>query len=479
MDTSFHAMYRGLSTYLDARPERRRLLLNLDAPRFDTTLDDRIDHAPDEFQRIALRALAARDYYLLVGPPGTGKTSHALRTMVELFVREGRHVLLTAYTNRAVDEICRALAATSPATDFIRIGREAACDPAWRPYLLDRMLAPCTTRAEVRRRLECCPVIVGTVSTLSSQADLFRLKHFDTVIVDEATQILEPQLLSLLCRRDATGRRSAIDSIVLIGDHRQLPAVVQQPVAASRIADPTLRALGLSDLRLSLFERLYRAAADPRAVDMLCTQGRMHEEVADFPNRAFYGGRLRPVGLHHQQGDILPIGLPADADLADILTRRVAFLPTVPEASGMDFVKYNRTEAALAARLALAIRRQYAATTGFDADTLGIITPYRSQIALIRRELEAADADVLRSVTVDTVERFQGSERDVIIYSFCVNSADQLALLANLTEDDGVVIDRKLNVVLTRARRQIYLLGVPSILRLNDIYARLLDHCGA
>lgn len=81
----------------------------------------------------------------------------------------------------------------------------------------------------------------------------------------------------------------------------------------------------------------------------------------------------------------------------------------------------------------------------------------------------------LNRISVDTVERYQGSEREVIIYSFSVNEAAQLQWLPNVVEDDGVSIDRKLNVALTRARRRMYIIGVPAILRQNAIYARLID----
>ena len=78
-------------------------------------------------------------------------------------------------------------------------------------------------------------------------------------------------------------------------------------------------------------------------------------------------------------------------------------------------------------------------------------------------------------VSVDTVERYQGSERDVIIYSFCVNTLSQLRTLSNLTEENGVLIDRKLNVVLTRARKKLIIIGNPELLRHDSIYANILD----
>lgn len=108
---------------------------------------------------------------------------------------------------------------------------------------------------------------------------------------------------------------------------------------------------------------------------------------------------------------------------------------------------------------------------------MGIITPYRSQIALIKKEIADLGIKELNDVLIDTVERFQGSERDVIIYSFCVNRVSQLKLLANLTEENGVQIDRKLNVALTRARKQMFITGVPQLLKQNSIYSRLLQSC--
>lgn len=492
MDTVNRNMYRGLTAFLYATTERRELLLAQRAPRFDTSLDADIAEAyADDFRRITLKAQAAQDYFLLVGPPGTGKTSRALRSMVEAFLSQGKQLLMLSYTNRAVDEMCKMLSTLTPAVPYIRIGNELNCDPAYRPHLLDNILSACNNRHEARNIITRCPVIAGTVATLSARTDLFALKTFDVALVDEATQILEPQLLGLLCMRQSCGSGpgngpQSIGKFILIGDHKQLPAVVLQSATQSEVSHPGLRNIGLHNLKDSLFERLYRSArcpteqgGDPRATDMLCRQGRMNEEVAVFPNQAFYGGLLRPIGLPHQHGSLhLAPGMEKN-EFAPLLTRRTAFIPSEPEPPSCPD-KTNHNEADTAARLAAAIYRQYQATEGFNPQsTLGIITPYRSQIALIRNRLALQDIPALRDITVDTVERYQGSERDVIIYSFSVNRLYQLRLLPNLTEEDGMLIDRKLNVALTRARKQMFVIGAPQILDHNPLYAALIKELGS
>lgn len=467
MDTTFRGMYQGLSAFAAATPERRDLLLTQRAPRFDESFAGRIAAAPDDFTRVALKAQAARDYFLLVGPPGTGKTSCALKQMVEAFHAEaGTQLLLLSYTNRAVDEICKALSRISPAVDFIRVGSELSCDEAYRDHLIENELSLCSRRSEVQERICRCRIFVGTVASISGKPELFRLKSFDVAIVDEATQILEPQLLGILCARNQAGG-DAIGKFILIGDHKQLPAVVLQRQEQSEVCDESLRAIGLTNLKDSLFERLYRRAKQRVALDsslsasfdLLCKQGRMHPEVAHFANRTFYEGRLIPVGLPHQM------------ETSEGLCR-LAFYPSLPEPVGAS-AKINHSEAEITARLAIEIYRQHA--EDFDTSrTLGIITPYRNQIALIKQEIARLGVAALNEVLVDTVERFQGSERDVIIYSFCVNYPYQLKSLSNLTEDEGVLVDRKLNVALTRARKQMFVTGVSELLNKNPIYASLI-----
>lgn len=467
MDTTFRSMYQGLYAYLSATQERRDLLLAQRPPKFDESLDSLVSQAKDDFTRVALKAKAAQDYFLLIGPPGTGKTSCALKKMVETFhADKGAQILLLSYTNRAVDEICKSLASIRPAVDFIRVGSELSCDETYRTHLIENELASCNRRSEVYERIRSCRIIVGTVAAISGKQELFRLKHFNVAIIDEATQILEPQLLGILCARGEEGG-NAIDKFILIGDHKQLPAVVLQSSEQSAICEESLLSIGLTNLKDSLFERLYRnctarqsSLTSHPSYDMLCRQGRMHPEVALFANRAFYGGRLIPVGLPHQLED------------SDTVCR-LAFYPSVPEKTGTS-TKINHSEARIVADLVARIYED--CRTDFDeARTLGIITPYRSQIALIKKEIAALGIPALNRIMVDTVERFQGSERDVIIYSCCINSYFQLKFVSNLTEEDGTLIDRKLNVALTRARKQMFVTGVPKYLKSNPLYESLLN----
>ena len=122
-----------------------------------------------------MKAQAARDYFLLVGPPGTGKTSRALRRMVEHFyATSSMQILLLAYTNRAVDEICQSLSSITSGIDYIRVGSELSCDVRFRGHLLENILAECNSRREVNTRMTDCRVYVGTVASIAAKAELFK-----------------------------------------------------------------------------------------------------------------------------------------------------------------------------------------------------------------------------------------------------------------------------------------------------------------
>ena len=461
---------RSLQAFCVASPERRSLLLGERAPRCDKSLQLSRSYHP-HYDDILLKAKQARDYFILQGPPGTGKTSMALRFLVEESLSPPsslltpREALLLAYTNRAVDEICAML--TDAGIDYIRQGSETSCDPRFADHLLDRVMGEHPRMDEVRQRIIDTKVIVSTTSTMLSRPYLFQLKHFSLCIVDEASQILEPNIIGLLASPQ-------IDRFILIGDHKQLPAVIQQPDDDPR----------LSSCRLSLFERLLRVereAGRTAFTAILQRQGRMHPDIAVFPNEMFYGReQLQPVPCPHQEEQQLDYPQPSKDELDDLLKqRRVIFFPssTAPSLAGGEASfsdKVNPHEAHIVADLLQRIYRQYGER--FDTSrTVGVIVPYRNQIAMIRREIEALDIPALLDVSIDTVERYQGSQRDVIIYSFTVKRPYQLDFLtANCFEEDGHVIDRKLNVAMTRARKQLLMTGEERVLCQNPLFAELI-----
>ena len=478
---------KALHAFATANARRKALLLGQRPPEHDAQAQLSRAYHPS-YDEVLRRIKQARDYFLLIGPPGTGKTSMALRFIVE---EQAGNILLMSYTNRAVDEICDML--LSAHIPFLRIGNEYSCDERFRPHLLDRLVESDPKLSLIRQRIEACRVFVGPTSTMQSRSNIFALKHFDLAVIDEASQILEPNIVGLLAAnmpnemaiaqglRPETGKMPAIDKFVLIGDHKQLPAVVQQNAAQAAVNDPLLNQIGITDCRQSLFERFInweRKNGRTRFIGILNRQGRMHPHIARFPNDMFYAHeKLDIVPCPHQEEQQLAYDLPSQDALDDQLkAHRLLFFAAENNETDSPSDKANAAEARIVARLLGRIHRFYGSS--FDANrTVGVIVPYRNQIAMIRRELQKMGIDELNDITIDTVERYQGSQRDVIVYSFTITHRYQLDFLtANCFEEDGRIVDRKLNVALTRARKQMIITGHVPTLSHNRIFKALIEH---
>ena len=486
---------RSLYTFITSDVERRQLLLGQRAPRADKSLVLSRSYHPD-YDEIILKAKQAQDYFLLIGPPGTGKTSQALQyLMLEQLAEKPKvqstnpndhspkvngqsSILLLAYTNRAVDEICNML--SEHEIDYIRIGNEYSCDPKYSDHLLQEVLDENTTLNSIKSTLAEAQIIVATTSTMNSRSALFNIKHFDLVIIDEASQILEPNIVGILTARQEEGR--AIDRFILVGDHKQLPAVVQQQGSLEMEgSDKRLDSIHLSSCANSLFERLIlteRAAGRTNFIGTLHKQGRMHPDIADFANRKFYAKeQLECVPLAHQLETELSYNEESEDALDNTLkAHRMIFIPSMPCKQLNISEKVNTDEARIIADLLRRLYRQM--SKDFDPQkSVGVIVPYRNQIAMIRKEIERLEIPALEGISIDTVERYQGSQRDVILYSFTIQSRYQLDFLtANTFYEEGQPIDRKLNVAITRARKQLILTGNESTLRQNQLFAELIDY---
>lgn len=501
---------RSLYTFITSNEERRQLLLGQRVPRIDKSLTLSHSYHPD-YDEIILKAKQAQDYFLLIGPPGTGKTSQALQFLVReqlagniysqpssaYSAENSKHnkpsetintqhstpntqtaILLLAYTNRAVDEICNML--TENELDYIRIGNEFSCDPKYSDHLLKEVLDDNATLNSIKSTLADARIVVATTSTMNSNAALFNIKHFDLAIIDEASQILEPNIIGLLTVRHA--ERRAIERFILIGDHKQLPAVVQQQdTLEAEETNNSLKDIHLLSCANSLFERLIlteRAAGRTDFIGTLHKQGRMHPDIADFANRKFYAReQLECVPLAHQLEQTLNYNKASEDETDDVLkAHRMIFIPSKPCRQLNISEKVNTEEARIITDLLRRLYRQLG--KNFDPQkSVGVIVPYRNQIAMIRKEIEKLGIPELEEISIDTVERYQGSQRDIILYSFTIQSRYQLDFLtANTFYEDGQPVDRKLNVAITRARKQLILTGNEPTLRQNQIFAELIDY---
>jgi DNA replication ATP-dependent helicase Dna2 len=419
---------RRLSALHDALlrgdPGRKDVLFGRRDPAFSGPTETYIDNNDAQDRAVNL-SLDAEDFALMHGPPGTGKTYTLART-VRALVADGQRVLLSAFTNRAVDNAIEALEEQG-FTAVVRWGSESGVRDDMQTYRMERAGDP-DDRASTLREAS---VVAATTAACGSRA--LKSQSFDVAVVDEAGQLTEPGTFL------AT---NLADRFVLVGDHRQLPPVVRS--AGGVDSDDT------ADLQRSLFERLIEE--NPEAGVMLDRQYRMNQRVQYFSSREFYDGQLRPASgevAAQRLGDLPGVDVET---LPPELRDAVSFV----DPGGTDEGNSNPVEADRVAELVAAFRE-----AGVAAEDIGVIAPFRAQVAEISRRLP--------DVAVDTVDRFQGSATEVIVVSF-VATGD---LDSPIFEDH-----RRVNVALTRAKRTLVLVGDAKALGSVAFYERMLEWAG-
>lgn len=442
LDSSFRRQQSALLTWASMESvQRRQRMIGMMPPRQGP--DVRVtDPTLLPSQRAAVgKALSAIDWCLIQGPPGTGKTSAVIRALVtQLHADETERILLLALTNRAADELANVLGQSLGPQSFVRVGSGATGSTERHLSTLAERL----TSEEFASLLEHCTIVVSTIAAMQQYSELLDIFKPSTCIIDESSQIVETQVLDIL---------SKANRFILVGDECQLPAIVLQPVENLDVTNHELRSLGITQLGISFFERLVWLASQNNwhwAIARLQEQGRMHQRLANVVGEAFYGGTLRTIS--ERQCTMAPWRVENNWWLSQLYTERVCMVDTGDATDPVE------EDCRLAAEVACAI---VACSLG-DHSSIGIITPFRQTNHRIQMKIPEQYRPWIH---IDTVERFQGSERDIIILAACVSNETELAAIRSETQTVFGVVDRKVNVAVSRAREVCLIIGARRVLQ--------------
>lgn len=447
-ETGFKQLLQMLYEFVKSEKRVTDLVLGLSRPQFDNRIEIPKSGLDDVQYENVKNAVRAKDYYLIQGPPGTGKTSKVLVEIVRNLAKPENDIMIVAFTNRAVDEICEKLLSLN--INCIRLGKGDK-------YYYWSELSGRLKLDELNEVIQKNNVYVSTISTFANSLDILKFKKFETLIIDEASQVLEPQIIGFL---------KHFKKWIFIGDENQLPAVVLQSINDSKCNDVKLNELSLNNFRESLFYRLKKNAIKKSWNDcfgILKYQYRMHTDIAEFPKKQFYNNILEESEDIHREKIIVFNNFESNPINQLFTKSRIVFIP-----SKVDFhSKINDEEAKLVTEIIKHIAIVYGDSFN-PSETVGVITPFRAQIANIRNHLDGKFQDI----TIDTVERFQGSERKIIIVSFAVKSTTQLGAIQSLNDEN---VDRKLNVAITRAKDHLILIGSEDVLLKDKLFKKLIE----
>lgn len=349
-------------------------------------------------QRAGAVAIATTSLALVQGPPGTGKT-RLVAEVVRALCGRGARVALTGFTHRAVDNALLALRSIDARVELVKLG-SSRDEGALRS-------AGIRTVAPRGARLAGAGVMAGTCFAFERVAESER---FHVTVCDEAGQMPIPHALSGMLRARHW---------LFFGDHRQLPPVITAHHADREVCE-------------SIFERLHRLYGG----ELLDVTYRMNAQVCDVVSRTFYGGLLRAAPTARDRRMPFRPGGKLDEVLDP---ERSVVIARVDHAQPG---QRSPEEAALCADLAADLLRQH----GLDPAEIAIIAPFRSQVRLCRSAVQRLSLPVDR-MTIDTVERVQGQEREVVIVSLAVGDP------ATLDERAAFFFStNRINVALSRAR---------------------------
>lgn len=450
---------------LSCSMEKKQLLLGHLEPKFESINYQQNSHLTDRQNQITEQALGSKHYYLLQGPPGTGKTSIFLVNYVQGLIKsEKKNIFILAFTNKAVEQICKAFNNPRQGSqiDYMRLGNK---------NIVDENLATEKLKGDNadgwRNTLENNRVFVTTVSTFKDKYLLLKefVGTFDQLVIDEASQLTEADIAGIL---------ALFNKFVLIGDQKQLPAVITQneEECVVKVDEFKKYSIDIVDLRMSLFERLIlnaKAKGWSHCFGQLTEHYRMHKDIAQLIS-VHYDQELR-----HQQ--------PRQADIVNLYKLKNDYFPNwlnssrtifVETPSELNIQQKNTNEAIIIAFIAkLFIKNKI-----LKPKEIGIIAPFRAQVAEIKKQIDyyfPGDSNQNQDLVVDTVERYQGDERELIIFSTTITWSRQIKNIQSIAYYDEKQTDRKLLVSISRARNFLIILGNSSQLKQAPAYRYLID----
>lgn len=492
-EMSYREMEFALKEVIKAEDNRtaelREILLGDEKSKFKEAAskeESAVTAILNEKQQDALKkVLDAKDVAFIHGPPGTGKTTTIVQAIVAT-VREENQVLVCAPSNAAVDLLADKLGIQG--LNVVRIGHPARVTEQALSKTLDVRIAHHEHYGELRALRKKMEQLRTTalkfkkdfgyhereqrrqqmqeVKSLKADADLLefyivndllqkaqvvcatlvgsshpvlRGRKFKTVFIDEAAQSLEAACWIPLLRADR---------VIFAGDHQQLPPTIKSIEAARQ---------GLST---TLFEK--GIAKHPKMSSMLEVQYRMHESIMKFPSSYFYKDSL--VAHASVQSTLLT---PNETPVEFIDTAGCGYSE---EQDKETLSRFNNEEADLVIFLTKKLVENIGASQWLKEQiTLGIITPYSAQVERLQNlaESSAILEPLQKLITINTVDAFQGQERDVIVISF---------VRSNETSEVGFLGDiRRTNVAMTRARKKLLMVGDSATLGSNPFYLQMIE----
>lgn len=479
-ETSYRLMFEALDRVIRARSGRLADLRDIfytKAPASRYTFDAmRFPWLNASQEKAVNEVLWAKDVAVVHGPPGTGKTTTLVEAIFETLRRESQ-VLVCAQSNMAVDWISEKL--VDRGINVLRIGNPTRVNDKMLSFTYERRfeahpdypqlwsirkairelrqqrkhadswhqkmdrLKSRATELELRIRSSLFGEARVIASTLTGAANrVLEGEKYSTLFIDEAAQALEAACWIAIRK---AGR------VILAGDHCQLPPTVKSIMALK------------GGLGKTLMERIVENK--PETVTLLKMQYRMNEQIMKFSSEWFYHGMMESAPTVSHRG-ILDYDTP-------MMWIDTAECDGKEEFVGENFGRINRAEA----ELTLQTLQQYLEKIGKqrileESIDVGIISPYRAQVQLLRKELRKREffRPYRHLLTVNTVDGFQGQERDIILISLVrSNDGGDIGFLRDL---------RRMNVAITRARMKLIILGSSETMTSHPFYKKLYEYVG-